>query len=127
MAKISYPQRYKNLVAEDPDRIALTTVNGSWTRAQLEERADTFARYLRDLGVKTGDLVTMALPNTETWHISAMALWKLGAVPQPVSPRLPVRELEAIVELADPPVVLGTETTPATPRPFVDVPAWLVA
>jgi bile acid-coenzyme A ligase len=127
MAKISFPQRYKNLAEEDPDRVALTTINGSWTRAQLEERADTFARYLRDLGVKTGDLVTMALPNTETWHISAMALWKLGAIPQPVSPRLPVRELEAIIELADPPVVLGTETTPPTPRSFVDVAAWLVA
>ncbi|MEY2417433.1 MAG: bile acid-coenzyme ligase [Actinomycetota bacterium] len=127
MGKISFPQRYKNLAEEDPDRTALTTVNGSWTRAELEERADTFARHLRDLGVKLGDMVTMALPNTEAWHISAMALWKLGAIPQPVSPRLPVRELEAIVELADPPVVLGTETTPPTARPFVDVPAWLAA
>jgi bile acid-coenzyme A ligase len=125
MAKISFPQRFKNLVAEEPDRVALTTVNGSWTRAQLEERADTFARALRDRGVSHGDLVTMALPNTEAWHIAAMALWKLGAIPQPVSPRLPVRELEAIVDLANPPVVLGTDTTPATSRAFVDVPAWL--
>ncbi|MEY2425192.1 MAG: bile acid-coenzyme ligase, partial [Actinomycetota bacterium] len=83
MARISVPQRFKDLVAQDPDRVALTTVNGSWTRAQLEERADTFARHLRDLGVKHGDLVTMALPNTEAWHISAIACWKLGAVPQP--------------------------------------------
>jgi bile acid-coenzyme A ligase len=127
MGKISLPQRFKNLVAENPDRVALTTVNGSWTRAQLEERADTFARALRDAGVKHGDMVTMALPNTETWHISAIALWKLGAIPQPVSPRLPTRELEAIIELADPPVVLGTETTPAASRPLLDVGAWLAA
>ncbi|MEY2425300.1 MAG: bile acid-coenzyme ligase, partial [Actinomycetota bacterium] len=86
-----------------------------------------FARHLRDLGVKHGDLVTMALPNTEAWHISAIACWKLGAVPQPVSPRLPVRELEAIIELADPPVVLGTESTPATSRAFLDVGAWLAS
>jgi bile acid-coenzyme A ligase len=127
VAKISIPQRLKNLVAENPDRIALTTVNGSWTRARLEERADTFARHLRDLGVKQGDLVTMALPNTEAWHISAIALWKLGATPQPVSPRLPVRELEAIIELANPPIVLGTESTPAASRELLDVGAWLAA
>jgi bile acid-coenzyme A ligase len=127
VGKISIPQRHKNIVAADPDRVWLTTVNGSWTRAQLEERADTFARHLRDIGVQHGDMVTMALPNTEAWHISAFALWKLGAIPQPVSPRLPARELEAIIELADPPVVLGTDATPHASRPLLDVPAWLAA
>jgi bile acid-coenzyme A ligase len=38
-----------------------------------------------------------------------LAAWKLGAVPQPVSPRLPDRERAAIVELADPAVVLGAD------------------
>ncbi len=126
MAKISVPQRFKNLVAEDPDRVALTTVNGSWTRAELEERADTLSRHLRDLGVTVGDMVTLALPNTEAWHISAIACWKLGAIPQPVSPRLPVRELEAIIELADPRVVLGTESTPSSSRLLLYV-GWLLA
>ncbi len=93
----------------------------------MEERSDTFARHLRHLGVKHGDMVTMSLPNTEAWHMSAIACWKLGAIPQPVSPRLPVRELEAIIELADPPVVLGTESTPPTSRLSLDVGAWLAA
>ncbi len=127
MSKISIPQRLKHLVAEKPDRVALTTVNGSWTRAQLEERSDTFARHLRNRGVKQGDLVTMALPNTEAWHISAIACWKLGAIPQPVSPRLPVRELEAIIDLADPPVVLSAQSTLSTSRELLDVGAWLAA
>jgi bile acid-coenzyme A ligase len=56
-----------------------------------------------------GDMVTMALPNSLEWFISVVALWKLGAIPQPVSARLPRRELEAVVALADPVLVLGVD------------------
>ena len=54
-----------------------------------------------------GDMVTVASPNSVDWCVAAAAAWKLGAVPQPVSARLPVRELQAIVDLADPAVVVG--------------------
>ena len=40
---------------------------------------------------------------------TAIAIWKLGATPQPVSTRLPQREREAIVALADPKLVVGVE------------------
>ena len=52
-------------------------------------------------------MVTIALPNSVEWFVAVVATWKIGAIPQPVSHRLPARELAAIVELADPPVVLG--------------------
>jgi bile acid-coenzyme A ligase len=38
-----------------------------------------------------------------------VASWKLGATPQPVSSRLPKRELDAIVELANPKVIVGVD------------------
>ena len=47
-------------------------------------------------------MVTIALPNSVDWFVAVAATWKIGAIPQPVSPRLPTRELAAIVELADP-------------------------
>jgi bile acid-coenzyme A ligase len=65
------------------------------------------ARDLATRGVRHGDMVTIALPNSVDWFVAVAACWKIGAVPQPVSSRLPARELEAIVELADPPVVVG--------------------
>ena len=37
----------------------------------------------------TGDMVTIALPNSIDWFVAAAACWKLGAIPQPVSSRLP--------------------------------------
>ena len=127
MALLSFPARLKQLADAAPDRPAVTTRNGTLSRAQLEERADTLARHLRDLGVREGQMVTLALPNTEAWYISAIACWKLGAIPEPVSPKLPPRELEAIIELADPPVVLGSDATPVPSRPFLDVAEWLAA
>src|SRR4051794_8491900 len=52
-------------------------------------------------------MVTVALPNSVDWFVAVAAAWKLGAIPQPVSAKLPERELAAIVELADPSAVIG--------------------
>ena len=52
------------------------------------------------------DLVTIALPNRVAFVATTIACWKLGAIPQPVSARLPARELDAIIELAAPRVVV---------------------
>ena len=52
-------------------------------------------------------MITVALPNSVEWFVAFAACWKIGAVPQPVSAKLPARELQAILELADPSVVIG--------------------
>ncbi len=59
--------------------------------------------------MQLGDMVTVALPNSVAWFVTAAACWKLGAIPQPVSSRLPPGELRSIVELADARVVVGVE------------------
>jgi len=81
----------------------------SLSRSELEQAANRLARDLAGRGVGQGDFVTVALPNSIEWFVSYVAIWKLGAIPQPVSAKLPPRELAAIVELADPKVVLGVE------------------
>jgi bile acid-coenzyme A ligase len=62
---------------------------------------------LRSYGVETGSFVTIAVPNSVDWFVAYVATWKLGAIPQPVSAKLPARELAAIVELAGSKVVVG--------------------
>jgi bile acid-coenzyme A ligase len=107
VAIVSFPRRLADLAEAAPDRPALTVGPARVTRAELEERADRVARALRDDGVTAGAMVTIAFPNSVDWFVAFVAALKLGAVPQPVPPHLPERELAAIVELADPPVVLG--------------------
>src|SRR4029077_90410 len=97
---------------------------------------------LADGGVGVGSMVSIALANSVEWFVATVAAWKLGAIPQPLSSRLPRRELEAIVELADAAVVVGAEpgslgsrwclpvgyaaTVPAGTEPLPDAvsPAW---
>ncbi len=139
---ISFSQRLSELAAEAPDRPAVTCGSESVTRAELLARADDLARELIDGGVGVGSMVSIALPNSVDWFVAAVAAWRIGAIPQPLSSRLPQRELEAIVALADPGVVVGVEpgslgdrwclprgyrATPrlgAEPLPDVVSPAW---
>ena len=115
MAIVSFSRRIADLAAADPSRAAITCGEHSVTRAELEAAADALARQLLEDGVKHGAMVTIALPNSIDWFVAVVAAWKIGATPQPVSSRLPARELAAIVDLADPRVILGTE-----PDAFVD-------
>src|SRR5437763_9073425 len=95
------------LAERDPDRPAVTNEGRTVTRQQLDRRSNQLARAYADLGVGQDDLVTIALPNGIEFYESAIAVWKLGATPQPVSARLPQIERDQIVELADPALVVG--------------------
>ncbi len=91
----------------EPDRPSITCGAQTITRGELDRRTNRLARAYEQLGVGQDDLVTIALPNSIEFYESCIAVWKLGATPQPVSSRLPPAELEAIVELANPPIVVG--------------------
>src|SRR5262249_41049085 len=64
--------------------------------------------------------VTISLPNGIEFYEAVAATWKVGATPQPLAPKLPGREREAIIELADPSLVVGTqaEDRPCVPAGF---------
>ena len=59
-------------------------------------------------------------PNCVEFLAAMIASWKVGATPTPVSSRLPKRELDGIIELAAPALIVGVD--PAD-HPGVDVPA----
>lgn len=90
---------------------ALITETTTVSYEQLERDANRLARVMAGVGVTLGDVVTVGLPNGPGFVTACFAAWKLGAVPQPVSPRLPVREQEQILELASPRLVLGLEVS----------------
>jgi len=97
------------LARENPDRPAVTIAGSSMTRGELDRRTNRLARAFAAQGVGPEDLVTIALPNSVEFIEATVACWKLAAVPQPASARLPGRELTAIVELADSALVVGVE------------------
>ncbi|HEX6425333.1 MAG TPA: AMP-binding protein [Acidimicrobiales bacterium] len=117
MTRVSFARRLTDLADADPCRAAVSCGESQVTRLELDTAANALARDLVARGVSGGDMVTIALPNSVDWFVAVAAAWKLGAVPQPVSARLPVRELRAIVELADPAVVIGGPQEAAGGRP----------
>ncbi|GIU86990.1 MAG: putative acid-CoA ligase [Acidimicrobiia bacterium] len=112
MGLVSYARRLQDLAAADPGRPAVTDERATVTRAELERLANRFAHTLAAQGVVAGDRVTVARPNSVEFVAAVCACWKLGATPQPVSARLPARELDAIVALAAPRVVVDDAWDP---------------
>lgn len=108
------------LAARDPHAVALCCPDGEVTRAELAAAANRAAREFEALGVTPGSFVTIGLRNGAAFYVAVLATWKLGAVPQPVSAALPPAELAALVELADPPLLVGL---PATGRAWLP-PGW---
>lgn len=107
MSDPSFAQRIRDLAAERPDDPAITIGASTTTFAELDRWTNRFARRMTGLGVGVGDFVTVAEPNSAEFLLSTLACWKIGAVPQPVSARLPRLELQQIVDLADSCIVVG--------------------
>ncbi|NDE81208.1 MAG: acid--CoA ligase, partial [Actinobacteria bacterium] len=106
---VSIMKALADKAAADPNRAAITCGDDTVTRGELESRTNRLARAYAERGVSHGRFVTVALPNSVEFYEACIAAWKLGATPQPVSYRLPDRERQAIVELADSALVVGVE------------------
>jgi len=104
---ISFIDRLERLAAQDPAATAFVCAGESLTRSELLRHGYNLAALLHDAGTREGDMVTVAVPNSVDFFIAYVAAWRLGATPQPISSRLPQRELDAIIELADPSAVVG--------------------
>ncbi len=92
-----------------PDADAIVFEGRHVSHGALERRTNRLARAYARLGVGEGDLVTVALPNGIEFMEACLAAWKLGATPNPVSARLPEAERRAIVDLAEPALLVGAE------------------
>ncbi|QBJ97168.1 acyl-CoA synthetase [Rhodococcus sp. ABRD24] len=85
----------------NPDRIALVSADREFTYAQLEERANRLANYLRDHGVKPGDKVGILSRNTTEAIEAMVAVFKARAVMVNVNYRYVENELQYIFENSD--------------------------
>jgi bile acid-coenzyme A ligase len=116
MAGLPYGSVLTRLAESDPDAVCLVHRAVEVTRGELEAAANRVARGFARLGVAEGDLVTIGLPNGVPFVVACFGAWKLGAVPNPVSSRLPPAERAAIIECADPALVVGVPAGAAAGR-----------
>ena len=95
------------LAAEDPEAAALSHEGRTLTRRQLDATTNRLARAYAELGVRQGDYVTIAVPNSIEWVQAVVAVWKLGAIPQPLSSRLPDSEYAGLLDLMPRALLVG--------------------
>lgn len=93
--------------ARQPGAPALTDRDRSLSFAQLAARSRTAARAMLDRGARAGRLVVLEQGNSADLFVLAVAALRIGAVPLPISPRLAAAERDALLELAEAPLVLG--------------------
>lgn len=118
------PAQISALAADGPDRPVVTCEGRTLSRRELDRSTNRLARAYASRGVTEGSYVTVAVANSIEWVQAVLACWKLGAVPQPLSPRLPDAEYAALLDLHPRALLVGRPD----PRGAVpDVPAGLVS
>jgi bile acid-coenzyme A ligase len=87
----------------------------AFTWSQLDRRSSQLAGALIARGLAPGDRLGIGLRNSPQFTLSALAAWKVGAVPVPVRWDLPEWELTRLREVVAPRVWLGDDD-----RPWID-------
>ena len=117
---MSFGARVSQIAAQKPDAPAITDADHTLTWRQFDRRTNQIARGLAKAGVKPGDVVSIALPNTAGFLEAAFGLWKAGATPQMLSWRLPQAEADAVMELAETPILISNGSVVGS-KPRYDV------
>jgi bile acid-coenzyme A ligase len=88
-----------------------------WTWDGLDCASDAWAAELLRRGVKPDDLVAFALPNGPDFFALTFGIYKAGATPAPLSPKLPKAEMDDIIAIMRPGAVVlpGVDPPPAPP------------
>jgi non-ribosomal peptide synthetase-like protein len=72
-----------------PDKVALVSGQTSLSYAQLEERGNRLANYLRAQGLGPEDMVAIMAPKTEFVYLAMLGVLKAGAAYVPLDPGYP--------------------------------------
>lgn len=90
-----------------PNKVAVSFEESTLTYAQLEQKANRLANYLRDLGVKEGTFCGIALVRSLDVVVSVLAVLKTGAAYVPLDPSYPQARLAFMIEDTQMPVLLS--------------------
>lgn len=113
--QMAYPK--KNLIHEifdeqarrRPDMVAAVREGASISYAQLKDRSDLLALYMRDIGVGPDRLVGICAEPSLEMLVAVIAVWKAGAAYVPLDPSYPAERLAYMLEDAAPLMVLTQE------------------
>lgn len=89
---------FEEQVEKTPDNIAVVFGNQSLTYKELNEKANSLARYLIDNGTKPNDICAVILNRSIEMIIAILSVIKSGAAYIPVDPSYPKDRIEYIIK-----------------------------
>ena len=107
MGLVSVARCIQYWVDRTPDAPAVTDDLTTMSFSELDRITNRLARAYRALGVERGSYVTIALPNGAEFICAALATWKAGGIPNPISYRTPDAERQAMLTLVKPQLIVG--------------------
>ncbi|HKV07314.1 MAG TPA: amino acid adenylation domain-containing protein [Thermoanaerobaculia bacterium] len=99
-------RRFEEQAARTPSSIAVESKEGLLTYAELDRRATSLARYLRQLGVGPESIVGLHVERSLDMLVGRFGVWKAGGAYLPLDPAYPAERLAFMLEDSGARVVL---------------------
>jgi non-ribosomal peptide synthetase-like protein len=94
----------------DPSHPAVIAESGTLSFRELDNRANQLARYLGDVGLRSGDRIGMMFDKTVDTYVALLAILKINAAYVPLDAGFPAERLAFIVRDANVKAVVSLST-----------------
>lgn len=95
------------------EREAIVHGDERWSFGDLDRRSAQIAAWLRSRGAQPDDLVAFSLPNGPDFLAVTFAIYRCGATPAPLSPKLPDAERFGILTTMQPRCYVSADDLPS--------------
>ncbi len=94
----TYPELFELQVQETPENIAVVHGDQSVTYQALNTNVNKFASYLRENGVRSGEMIGLSFDKSPEMVIGILGIWKAGGTYVPLDPNYPKDRLNFMIK-----------------------------
>ncbi|MBO3462192.1 non-ribosomal peptide synthetase [Aetokthonos hydrillicola Thurmond2011] len=104
-----FPQLFEELVAHNPNAVAVVYQDQQLTYQELNARANRWARHLVTLGVQAETIVALLCDRNIDFLTAMLAVFKAGGAYLPLNPDHPPERIHQVLEQSQVPLVLSAK------------------